>query len=413
MRRCANVAPMEVRLRSIGVVTAALFASSQAWAGDCATPYTIDQLLEDLTVVETALRESNDSGASATGAKMGQGLGCLDELLPALIAARAYRAVGAGMLAAGQEADADKWLRTSLEVDPTWEYGLQDIPEGHPLRPHFDALKAEPGTDYTPLAGRAFKEEGEFYLNGRKVTKPQARLDRFHVFQAQTATLSTEIIEGNAFPAAYLITVSEGPVADARKTKKPKEPKAPKDKTPKTAGDDKAPKEKVAKAAKPEKVKANKTKTVIVDGQEVTVNVRETPVEKYPLIIGGAAIIASSGVLYYLAGKSASDMKGIKGPFTYSYDDTGTPVAIVDGHMTSLNGNVPPENGRYNFCTGTQTPELNGCFIDPQDEVNRLRKKANQLVLASASVLAVGVGVTTWGVLVDGDMVMPTVNFRF
>ncbi len=371
-------------MRAIGI-TIALLAVPSAWANDCAEPYTVDQLLSDLTVVENALRESEDSAAAEAARGMARGLGCLDEVLPALIAARAYRAVGAGIFVEGATEEADKWLRTALEVDPTWTYGLQDIGENHPLRPHFEELKEEPVSEPVPLEGSSFVE-GTFYLNGRKITKPRARLERFHVFQAEGPPFSSAVIEGNGFPAAFVSVEGEGGNGK-KKDRKSKKPEKPKD---------------VAKSKRP-KTKKPKTRTVVIDGKEVTVNVRERPPEKIPLLIGGSAIIVGSGVLYALANQKAAALRTIKS-------------VLSEGHMLELNGGLPPpEDGDYTgrFCAVGQRPDTDGCFVRPQAEALRLRKQANQLVLASLSLLAVGVGTTTWGVLVDDGGFMPTVRVRF
>jgi hypothetical protein len=378
---------LEACLRILGIVTAALFSSS-AWAADCATPYTIDAFLEDLTAVEVALREGDDTGLTSSSTRLGDGLACLDEIMPALLSARAYRAVGAGLLASGDEAAADRWLLTSLEVEPTWDYGTEDIPAGHPLRDHFDALKLRPAVDPVAVEGKAFGE-GEFYLNGRKITKPRARPERNHVFQAQTATLSTDVIVGNAFPDTVLVATA-GPVADSGgKEKKP----------------DKVKREKPPKGEKPPKPpktkKAARTKTKIItlpNGETTEIIVPETPKEKIPLIIGGSAILAGSGVLYYLASRTASEAKGITS-------------VTSPGHMATLNGTTPPE-GSFRFCSAGETPG-SGCYANPNDEADTLRRRTNNYVLASLSLFAVGAGVTTWGIIVDGGRPMPTVNVRF
>lgn len=388
------------RLRTLGIVTAALFMASPALAADCPTPYTLDNVLEDLTAIETAVRESDDAATAEAGKKMGAGLACLDEVLPALISARTYRAVGAGFLAGGDEASADKWLRTALEIDPTWEYGLQDVPEGHPLRPHFEELRREPATDPVAVENKVFGE-GEYYLNGRKISRPQARTDRYHVFQAKTAVLATEVIEGNAFPESAL--VASEPVADA--SGKPKKDKKPKEKSAK------APKDKSKKGPKEEKqkvAKAPKTRTKTVknpDGTTKVITIRKRPPEKIPLLIGGGAIIAGSGLLYYSAGQKAK---------VFDPDHPSAIKSVLSGtHMADINGVLGEPDGSMVICEDGRTPEVDGCYVSPRDEAERVRKSVNQLVAASASLLVVGVGVTTWGVLVDGDRVMPTVNLRF
>ena len=86
------------------------------------------------------------------------------------------------------------------------------------------------------------------------------------------------------------------------------------------------------------------------------------PWEKTPLLIGGGAILAGAGGIYFAATQSRK--------------------AFNEGK--TLN------------------------------EIEKLQGTTNQLVIASAATLGVGVGVLTWGVILDGSgSPLPAVNFRF
>jgi hypothetical protein len=89
---------------------------------------------------------------------------------------------------------------------------------------------------------------------------------------------------------------------------------------------------------------------------------RQRPWEKTPLMIGGGAIMAGAGGIYFASMQS-----------------------------------------RKAFDNGTSL-----------DEIEKLQTQTNQLVLASAAVLAVGSGTLTWGVILGGSGApLPALNFRF
>ena len=283
-----------------------LAVGSPAFAGDCAAAYTVDALISDLTLTETHLRNSDDSSAAQIGATLGAGLACLDEPLPSQIAARAYRAVGAGLYVGGQIDEAKKWLFTSLEIDAAYAYGLEDLPADHPLRQDFESYKSMLAGELEPVEGKVFIE-GKHYLNGRKIVKPAARPGRYHIYQVDAGGFQTHRIEGNAFPASSLAAAPEAVVAKGKTPKGGKAPKEPKTKQPKEA------KVKEPKPAREKKPKKPKTRTRIINGQEVVIDARERPPEKIPLLIAGGALIAGSGVLAYLAADAKGDMRTVRG----------------------------------------------------------------------------------------------------
>lgn len=374
-------------MRSIALAFMAMSAGSTAYAADCASAYTTDGLIGDLSAVEGALRQFDDAAATAAGEKLRSGLGCLDEVLPALIAARAYRAVGAGLYSGGDPDAANKWFSTSLELEPTWSYGLQDLPEGHPLRLDFDNLRnSMAGGDPVDVAGKSFGE-GSHYLDGRKLSKPRARLDRFHLFQTDNGGVSTHIIEGNAFPADVL---TGAVVADTKQEKDPKQPKGNKEPTAKQLAKAEAQRQKQAeKAAK--KADSNVKTTVSADGK--VYYKRQRPKEKTPLMIAGGVIMAGAAGLYWASTRTAKDMR-----------DITTAADVNDGAI--------PE-GRLNLCAAGAEVGENGCLADPEDVVRKKAGITNRLAVASLAVFAVGAGTTTWGIILDGGTAMPAVKIRF
>jgi hypothetical protein len=362
--------------------------SSVAWAGDCAAPYTSDALLGELGTVEAFLRNNDNAAAGKAAAQMEQHLGCLNEILPPMILGRAYRAVGGGLYAGGNKDRGQLWLNTAMVVDPTFDYGTEDLPANHPVGlAWIDTRKVALG-DPVKVPEKIFAP-GTHYVDGKKLTTPQAVAAIPHLYQRVDAgTTSAWIIEGNAFPsevlAAPVVAVVE-PV-DA-KGKKPKEPKPAKpeavkpekepavaDADPKPEKEPKVEEPKPAKEPKPEKEpavadadpkpakepKPSKTPTTTSDGTLVVK--RERPPEQIPLIAGGSLIMAGAGGLYVMASQAHSDFQA----------------------------------------------------AETLDDVESLQLKTNRLVVMSAVALAVGAGTTTFGIIIDSSGTpLPAINLRF
>lgn len=338
-----------------------LFLASNAH-GQCAEPYTLDTLLGDLTVIEDALRSGNDAGAGAGADKMEAGFACMDDVLPVMIVGRAFRAVGAGKIAGGNTDRGVEWFRTATEVEQAFDYGLEDIPEGHPVRMYYSDAKNQSSGEVVVMEDMAFID-GTHWVDGREVDVPKGRLDRPHLYQLQGGgQVMSWVITGNGFPPDVLKAGGGDAVADANDgADEPmvvgKPPKQKKEK-PEKAGSDKP--EKVAKD-KPEKEPKGKELAPTSSSDGTVVIKRQRPWEKTPLMVGGGAIIAGAGGLYLAATSSRT-----------AFDNAET-----------------------------------------LEDIERLQTATNQLVIISAATLAVGAGTFTWGVILDGGTPVPSVQLRF
>lgn len=341
----------------------ATLGSSTAFAADCPVAYTTDALLGDLVATEEFLRNGDDGAAGTAAKKLETGLGCMGEVLPPMIAGRALRAVGAGLVASGESARGGQWFRTATEIEQAFEYGIEDLPEGHPVRDAYAQAKAVSG-DLVGIDGKAFVPVGTHYLDGRKISGPSARLDRLHVYQLEGSGVKTWVIEGNTFPDEVLeasapVVVAAPEPAKAPKIKEPKPPKPVKEA--KVAEPKPEKPEKVAVADVESSGKAPKAGKTQSSASGTVVLQRQRPWEKTPLLVGGGVVVAAGGGLYALA-------LGARG----SFEEAGN-----------------------------------------EADVRKFAKQANQLVLASAAVLAVGTGTLTWGVILDGGSPMPALRVRF
>ncbi len=259
--------------------TLALYAIPTAQA--CDGVYDTGALIDDLTVVEDALRAGDAATAGGASDKMEANLACLGEPIPYAIVGRIYRGIGTGKWMSGNEDRGRQWFLTALETDPTFEYGTEDMSMDSPIRLMYLDLRVE--ADANPESMDAAFQEGRVFVDGGLTGSPTATLGRPHLVQRDLAgTISGWVIEGNAFPADLLgeAVVEAAPVeADPR----------------------------VARRIQKEAERAARDAARLAERQGTSpppppaassVTMVRAP-EKTPLIVGGAVALAAAGGLYY------------------------------------------------------------------------------------------------------------------
>lgn len=342
-----------------------LAASSVARAAECTDPYPLDAMLEDLVAVETFLRNGDDALAGEAGAKLEAGFPCMPEVVPRMIVGRAIRAMASGLVASGEVEKAEDWFRTAAELEQSFDFGLEDMPESHPIRDVYSAAKSSSSGEEVLVAG-ATLATGTAYLDGRKLLEPKARLDRWHLFQFDAGSgAKTWLIEGNDFPDEVLVLAAPPVVGRNGKTKELKTPKpapvvaAPVPAVPMPAA--RTPKPAMPPPVTPPSARPGRTFTD-TGNQSTMVVERQRPWEKTPLLVGGGTIVAGGAAVYY-----ASYVARQK------FDET-----------------------------------------NDVDELEPLQSRVNRLAIASMAILAVGAGTVTWGVILDGSgPPLPSIRIRF
>lgn len=274
--------------RMLGLVAAMAASTAQistARAGECETPYTIDDLLTDLALTEGALRSGDNAGASENGSRLGQRLPCSDDILPGAMAARIYRAVGGGVFVGGDPDGGLLWLRTAAEIDPNFDYADADVPANHPVRSGLKLAKVEVmGTAPERTAEGQEFGLGKHFLDGRPIEVPEAGLERYHLYQRVLDQTYTFLVEGNAFP-------------------------------PEAFGAVKPPEETPEETVKPD----------ITLPPPTVVKQKAWPAERVVLVTTGAASLAASGALYGLSAGSRSNF------------DASNTVSDMDKYQSSTN----------------------------------------------------------------------------
>lgn len=250
--------------RLVAIALAAV-APSLAQAAECEAPYDFDSLLNDLGAAEAGLRAMDYAAAMQAAAAMREGLPCLDQVMPIIVAPRALRAIAAGLYVGGEPEEAAKWFRTAAALDPRFDYGSQDLPANHPIVRAWAAAKADPAG--APEAAGITLGEGSHWLDGKPLEAPAATPDAMHVYQYQTDRVRTWVIEGPSFPREATGWEPE-----------PEPPPTP-----------------IVAAVQ------DQTPAPPVIPPPTEVGARAWPAERVAMVGGGLAALAGSGVLYALS----------------------------------------------------------------------------------------------------------------
>jgi hypothetical protein len=259
---------------------------TSAYAADCEAVYSSDKLLADIGVMAGALREKQNDLLIGAGAELEAGIVCMAEPMPAPIFASVYRMLGVSKVAGDDLETAALWFRTARELEPTYEWDIQDVEPGSPTWDVYQAAIAFEATAPVALEGKTLSVPAgsRIFIDGRRLTEAAATRDRLHVVQ-QVGTDGTVrnswIVKGNRLPLSLLtdevMTENEVAAVEEEVKKEEKESRRKKD---------------------PEVLAGGYT------SDDVVMIERERPVAKTPLlVVGGAGLIAAGGV--YAASYSA------------------------------------------------------------------------------------------------------------
>lgn len=262
-----------VTLTTLMLATVAVPTVASAQEATCEGTYASDQLLLDIGELERSIGQSDEKTSLAKAVTLRNNLACADQFLPANFLARVYRGLAGGFYVGGDRKTAETWYRTALEVDDRFRYGIEDLPGDHPLLIVYSSmLQVQDDQDPVPVAGKAFPDGGEWYLDGRRTEAPAARTGRPHVLQRKYGgAVQTWLINGNGFPSVALVDGKNIAEVDKRKRKRDR----------------------------------RKFDVEVHDMGQGAIEVeRSTPPEQIPLIVTGGALIAVS--LGLTAGSYAS-----------------------------------------------------------------------------------------------------------
>ncbi len=193
-----------------GLVVALAAMVSTPAAAECQRTYTSQELISDLSVMTSALRSGDEVEMTTTGGRMESGLACIRTKVPPQVFANAYRFIGAGYFLRGEPEKSRGWFLTSLEIAPTYEFDVGEVPLEHPMRAFFEETRAAAGEEPVSIDGKELNlpSGSTLLLDGRKLSRPEATPSRPHLLQviasSDGAVRQAFLITGNAFPEQYL-----------------------------------------------------------------------------------------------------------------------------------------------------------------------------------------------------------------
>ena len=179
-------------------------------AAECTSAYTSEQLTDDMSAMTEALRSLDEITFKQVGQNMEARLPCVGRRLPARVYASAYRYIGTQHYLSNDRAAANRWFLTSLELDPTFEWDINDLGPGHPLRAAFDSQRELAAIDPEPVLGKTLliPAGSALHLDGRELTTAAATPGRPHLLQvisiSDNSLRQSFVVEGNEIPARFL-----------------------------------------------------------------------------------------------------------------------------------------------------------------------------------------------------------------
>jgi hypothetical protein len=278
----------------LGAIAAAMATPSRAHAG-CDKAYTGEELIGDLQTLSMALRNLDEGTFLSAGKRLDAGIPCTGNPVPPPVFASAYRYLGAYAFLQGEHDRARRWFRTAMELDPTYQWDVQELEPENPMRQLFEEERDRAADPPEMLAGKVVNQPSgsSLTIDGRPFLSAGATVGRPHIIQqiatSDRSVRGTFVIDGNAIPPQFL---REGVVvADGAATPDP------------GPGSDAAP-------PPPPKSKKAKAAAAAAAGDGPVKLERLRPPEKTPLLVLGVAGIAGAGAIYATSYLTRQEFEG-------------------------------------------------------------------------------------------------------
>ena len=205
-------------------LTAGLLLANAAVAS-CPTSYTPSQLGDDLSAMSQALRNLSKDDFRGPGEAMVSGLPCVDAPLAPVVLASIYRYGGLSYYFNGDTDNARRWFRTALELDPTYDWDVAEVPIDDPVRPVFEGERAQGDRTPEPIAGGRTLSVPDGYrllVDGRALRSAALTPDRPHLVQLVrvdgNVVETVWLIDGSALPESLLSETGQAVAAAAPAT---------------------------------------------------------------------------------------------------------------------------------------------------------------------------------------------------
>jgi hypothetical protein len=200
------------------IIGAILLFPRPSWAVCDGRSYKADQVVADLQTMTQALFDKDNEIMMSVGARMSKDILCMRSPAPPKVFAATYRNIGIYYHLSGNASEAERWFRTSLEIEPGFQWGADELSQENPVRISFEQQRLIASASAEPLEdmGLSLPEGTVLYLDGIPLRNPVATRDRPHILYLVTASnkqvQASYLIDGNTFPA---VLVEEGGPASA------------------------------------------------------------------------------------------------------------------------------------------------------------------------------------------------------
>jgi hypothetical protein len=169
-------------LLTMGLITSIgnSFYMNEAYA-ECEDPYSVQDVMKDLTMGKDALKDSEDSKLVTLGADIEKKLICLDSKLVGngQVFDKLYRFVGYGYYYSRNKDEAKKWFRSAQEALPSFRYAV-DALEDEELRQLYVSVRTQDSIEKNAIEDKSLNIPAgtKLYLNGTLVTKAEFSKDQ-------------------------------------------------------------------------------------------------------------------------------------------------------------------------------------------------------------------------------------------
>jgi hypothetical protein len=206
-------------MRQILSTMIVVLACSGVAYGACPAPYTADALGGDLSRMSDTLRDRKIDQFQESGKALTAGMGCINSPMAPVILASLYRYSGLYAHFAGEKEQAQRWFRSALELDSSYDWDISEVAGDDPIRMIFEEVRSSLDTQPQAVAGGRelmVPTGARVMVDGRVLRTAALTLDRPHLVQvvdvATNSVVDVWLIQGNEFPDSLL---GDAPVADA------------------------------------------------------------------------------------------------------------------------------------------------------------------------------------------------------
>jgi hypothetical protein len=199
---------------------------NDAQAG-CENPYSIQDVMSDLTKGKNALKDVENSVLVALGSDIQKKMICLDSKLVGngQVFDKLYRFIGYGYYYSDNQSEAKKWFRSAQEALPSFRYAV-DALEDEGIRELYATVRSQNTLEKNEIEDKSLNIPAgtKLYLNGTLVTKSDFSNNQYNYAFLVSAIgddvqIQARYVFEDEFPAEILKDGVENDIYDASSKK--------------------------------------------------------------------------------------------------------------------------------------------------------------------------------------------------